>query len=266
MTPPDFFVDSEYVDDGYIYSPNPVALVSGSTRLDFVSPGRRSGTVKVIQPMEITSGWKRTVFSPRMTLHTMAMEYTWMSGIMRGQLETFFADVEAMAEQWSYIDCDSGVETPVWFDTPELSFTERRHDTYNTTVAVRALQTFFPVSGTAPTLSDADSILTRLYYPTEFKLTRQQGEGWSSDGTFYITDHTNFNRPGYALDLLYRTRSELAAIISLFSEAALGMKNTFSWTLDGMAKTVRFGDTVLSWQQRPLYEELYDVHVTLEDV
>ena len=242
-----------------------VSLIYGANHVDLRGPTSRSGTVQMLQPDEYSSGWARVGYPSRGAVHTLTLDYQRMSTTERTAVEAFWTIVDATAKQITYADAITGNSYSCWLDKPELGFEEVSYNLFRSTLNLWSQSAFFTFTGGAPTINDADTIITNLQYPASHAQAGKQPLTRLSDNSVVIYDKTTLTRKTRTVTIMRRTAAQMGKIISFFSAAAEGTRNKFNWTFDGSVKSTRFASTLLSWKQSAISSILFDVTVALEE-
>lgn len=250
---------------GYSQSENIVVFTYNGTRYLFGGPSGRSGSVRMLQTEEVTTGGARVVYPPWGAVHTMQFDYNAVNSTDRDGFISFFDTVDARAKTWTYTEAVNNDTVVCRFRDPWIGYEERYLDISRISFALEAQASFFTASS-VPGIAQADTVITRLYMPLSVRRERQQPSLRFTDGSLAVFNKSALRRDTRALSLPYRTRAELAAIIAFYCYSARGGYNPFSWTLDGVVKTVRFSAEGLSWTQpQNIADELYEVTCSVEE-
>lgn len=256
------FVDDGYVLDGFTFTPRQVIFQYGEHRVELRGPSGRSGSIRLLQAEEYSTGWARYGFAPIAAVHTLALDYRRMSGAEYQALEAFQAAVDYTATEFDYIDGATGIVYPVRFAEPSQTMEEAGYDLYRCRIVLLSLSPFIAYPGTPPL--NIDVILGTAHYPYQFTVQRKQPRGWMSDGALRIVNKSAIKRRFHTLSLVRRTAAELGDLLSFFQYTAVGMKNKWPWTWDGTERQVRFSETSLEWQRSAIRSDRHDLSVTLE--
>lgn len=258
------YVEPGWVDDGYYWTDYGFIGYYGTDRFSLLRPSSRSGTVKMLQPSEQTAGRANVIAAPYCAKHTMECVYNYVTDDDLAVFLAWAETVDMRAREWDYVDGSTGDRVPVRFEDESVSYEETGPNINSVTFSIWSAQTFFPCAS-VPGIGDADTVLARLYRPFTYERDRKQPLLRFDDGTAAVYNKSAIKRDSRSLSLPYRTRAELAALIAFYEQSAEGAHNTFSWTLDGVSKTVRFSSGGISWSQEARADELYDADLTVEE-
>lgn len=249
------YIEPGYWADGYMSSPCSVALTYGSTRINLRGPSIISGTVRMLQPEEYSTGWERFVYDPRAIIHTMTLQYNRLSLAERDDLDAYFDLIDFSAAQ-SYGDVNEGNTYPIWFDKPEISFEETYYRCYRSSITIWGYQAFHPTP-IAP--ADISVLLGADRYPEQITRTKRQPRIWLSDGSSVVYNKATMVRRTTTRSLRL-TRNELGSLIFHYVTAG-GPRNTWGWE----GRTCRYAEQEMSWQRSTINTGNYDVQLTIED-
>jgi hypothetical protein len=265
MSPDPFYVDPGYVDDGYIFAPAPIIITCGDTRCDLRSATRRSGTVRLYQPLDASAGAVRFGYAPFAVEYGVTHEYDRLNLAERAALEAVWNAAAGSAREVSCRDARIGLTIPARLEAA-LATTEVSYDLCRGTVALTADVSFLPPPATLPTIDDANLVLTGAAYPGGRSLTRNQPRRRTSGGALYVYTMSPGALAKHSVALTRRTLDQLAALLHFFVTAAQGPRTIFPWTdPDAIARQVRFSSSTLAWAQSTVRSDLYDVTVELEE-
>lgn len=261
MTNPDLYIEPGYFEDGYVFSPCPVVLSSGNTRVDLRGPSALSGTVRLLQPEEYSTGWQHFGFTPRAVVHTLTMQYNRMNGIERDAVDAFFDTVDFTAQEFDYTDAATGNRFPVRFQNPEISLEEAAYDLYRTQLNLWAGQTFFAPPAE---LTEISILLNNAHYPEPIKRTKKQPMLRMSDGTVCIYNKSTITRINRTCTLVRLSRDDLASLIAHFLSVG-GTRDTWTWTdpFRAFEHTCRYASPEISWQRSTVRSSTYDCQVSI---
>lgn len=257
------YIDSGYIDDGYFFTSRPFIFVSGVNRLELSGPSSRSGSVKLLQPEEYSTGWVRYGFTPLAILHTLSLNYSRMRQDEAAGLTAFRVVVDDTSVQFNYVNGESGVSIPCWFDEPQQELDQQSYGKYQAKVALVSTTPFITFPGAPP--ANLDAILATAQYSYKQTIQRKQPRVWNSDGIPRIYNKSAIKRTLHGLTLRNRNAADLGALLSYFINTAVGIKNMWTWTDGGTPHTVRFAESVINWTQSQISSQLYDVDLTLEE-
>lgn len=257
------YVEDGYVEDGYVFTGRPVIFQYGSNRIELRCPSRRSGSVRLLQAEEYSTGWSRYGFAPIAVLHTLELDYRRMSTEEYQALEAFQAAVDYSATEFDFIEGLTGVVIKARFFEPSQAIEEASYGLYRGRIVLMSLVPFIAYPASPP--ANINAILATAHYPFQFTVSRKQPRGWMSDGTLRIVNKSACKRRFHTLSLVRRTVVELGEVLSFFQNTAVGIQNKWSWYWNGVIRLARFSETVLSWQQSQVRSDRFDVAVTLEE-
>lgn len=257
MTNPSLYIEPGYFEDGYVFSPCPVVLSSGSTRVDLRAPSGLSGSVRLLQPSEQTTGWARIGYNPRAVVHTLNLQYFRLNGDERNALDALFDTVDFSAVSFLYTDAATGDQFPVRFQAPEFSIGNPSYDKFTATLALWSATTFFTAPASPASIS---ALLGAAHYPAPVKRAKKQPYTRLSDGSVVIYNKSTITRTTRTLNLVRMTRDGLASLIAHFLSVS-GTKT--GWGYDG--HTYRYASSELTWQRSSVNTGRYDAQVSLEE-
>ena len=257
------YVDSGFVDDGYLWTPRPVICQYGANRVELSGPSRRSGSLRLWQADLLSSGWARYSTAPIAAVHSLTLEYNRLRPDEVTALQAFQSAVDYSAQVFNFIDGATGYTVPAWFAEPGQSIEEKSLCCAGAKLGLQSLTPFIPYPGSIPT--DIAAILATMAYSYTVAISRKQPAAWTSAGARKVSNKSALTRRIHTVTLVRRTAAELGNILSFFQNVAVGIKNKWSWTLDSVARQVRFAETAISWEQSSVNTARYDLTITLEE-
>lgn len=225
MTNPSTYIDDGYFEDGYVFNPCPQALISGSTRVNLRGPNTMTGSVRLLQPGEYSTGWARIGYAPRAIIHTMVLGYNRMSEGEKNDLDALFDVVDFSATQ-QFMYTNTGDEFPIYFEAPQISFEESSYGCYRSTISLWAAQTFFPAPAVPVTIS---ALLSAAHYPAPVTRAKKQPRTRLSDGSVVVYNKSTITRTTRTLSLVRISADDLGSLIAHFISVD-GVKTWWTWT------------------------------------
>ncbi len=257
------YVDAGYVDDGYIFTARPVILQLGTERVALRAPSSRSGSIRLLQAEEVSTGWARYGSPPITAVHTLLLEYPQMRADEYAPLAAFREAVDDIATEFEFIDGLTGATATVWFAEPDFEVEEAGFNLYKHSLTLQSHSTFIPYPSSPP--ANLAAVLEHVHYPYRVTITRKQPHAWLSDGTRRVANKSALRRHIHTVSLVRKSAEDLGKLLSYFEHVAVGIRNKWSWTLDGTARQVRFPEAKLDWRQSRVQRNMYDIDLTLEE-
>lgn len=259
----DTYVDAGYVDWGYFFTERPVVFEYGTVRAKLRGAPRRRGSLRLLQAGEYSSGWARHGYAPIAAVHSLSLEYQRLREDECQQLAEFQAAVDYSINQFDFIDGNTGFTVPAWFAESVHSVQETGYNVRACRIDLQSTSPFIPYPA-GPPVSIAD-VLADSSYPYTLEIRRAQPSVWMSSGVRRATNKSSLTRRLHTLSLVRKTASDLGNLLSYFQSAAVGIRNTWAWTLDGVARTVRFAESTIAWEQSQVRTDRYDLIILLEE-